>query len=346
VNASPWLVLRGARASLKFDRRVPAIAVALLAATIGLMIWNVGTGEYPIPAIDVLRTLLGLPTGSEKDFSFVVNTLRTPRALVGWTVGVMLALAGSVLQTLTRNALASPDITGVTAGAGLGTVILIVALGGAAPVSLPAGALIGGLSVAALIYALAWRGGDSPLRLVLVGVGLGSVLGAAQTLLLLRAPPEVAQRALLWLTGSIYARSWEHLFALLPWCAVLVPLVLLSSARLNVISLGEDIARGLGVRMQLQRAALLLAAVGLTGAAVSQVGALGFVGLIAPHVARRLVGPAHEGNLFVSGLIGGLIVAMSDFVGRAAFAPTEVPAGIITALIGAPFFMYLLWRGR
>jgi iron complex transport system permease protein len=346
VNASPWLVLRGARVSLKFDRRVPTIAVVLLALTIGLMIWNIGSGEYPIPAIDVLRTLLGLPTGSEKDFGFVVNTLRAPRALVGWTVGVMLALAGSVMQTLTRNPLASPDITGVTAGAGLGAVILIVVLGGAAPVTLPVAALGGGLLVAVLIYVLAWRGGDSPLRLVLVGVGLASVLGAAQTLLLLRAPPEIAQRALLWLTGSIYARSWEHLFALLPWCAALVPLVLFSSARLNAIGLGDEIARGLGVRMGLQRAALLLAAVGLTAAAISQVGALGFVGLIAPHVARRLVGPAHEGNLFVSALIGGLIVSASDFIGRLAFAPTEVPAGIITALVGAPFFMYLLWRGR
>jgi iron complex transport system permease protein len=280
VNASPWLVLRGARVSLKFDRRVPTIAVVLLALTIGLMIWNIGSGEYPIPAIDVLRTLLGLPTGSEKDFGFVVNTLRAPRALVGWTVGVMLALAGSVMQTLTRNALASPDITGVTAGAGLGAVILIVVLGGAAPVTLPVAALGGGLLVAVLIYVLAWRGGDSPLRLVLVGVGLASVLGAAQTLLLLRAPPEIAQRALLWLTGSIYARSWEHLFALLPWCAALVPLVLFSSARLNAIGLGDEIARGLGVRMGLQRAALLLAAVGLTDraarrAAVGRPGARG-----------------------------------------------------------------------
>jgi iron complex transport system permease protein len=346
VNVSPWLVVRAASASLKFDRRVPAITLLMLATSIGLAVWTIGTGEFPIPALDVLRTVLGLPTGSEKDYDFVVNTLRVPRALTAWLVGVMLALAGSVLQTLTRNPLASPDITGVTAGAGFGAVVLLVALRGAAPVSLSAGALLGGLIVALLIYLLAWRKGDSPLRLVLVGIGLASVMGAAQTILLLRAPPEIAQRALFWLTGSIYARSWEHVFALLPWCAALIPIVLLSASRLNAINLGDEIARSLGVRMGAQRAMLLLAAVGLTGAAISQVGALGFVGLIAPHLGRRLVGPAHEGNLFVSGLIGGIIVLASDLIGRAAFAPTEVPAGIITALIGAPFFMYLLWRGR
>jgi len=342
----PWLVLRspGAAVSLKLDRRVPLIALVMLTLTAGIMIWNIGTGEFPIAPLDVLRTMLRLPTDNAKDYDFIVNTLRLPRALVAWVVGAMLALAGSVMQTLTRNPLASPDITGVTAGAGLGAVIMIVALPGVTTVSLPLAALLGGLFVALLIYLLAWRGGDSPLRLVLVGIGLASVMGAAQTILLLRAPPEVAQRALYWLTGSIYACSWEHLTALLPWCIVLAPVVLLSAAQLNAIHLGDEVARGLGVRMQGQRGLLLLAAVGLTGAAISQVGALGFVGLIAPHLSRKLVGPAHEGNLFVSAMIGGLLVVAADFVGRTALSPVEIPAGIITALIGAPFFLYLLWK--
>lgn len=345
---SPWFIFRLNRLplSLKLDRRVPLVALALLALTVGLLIWYVCTGEYTIAPLDVLRTALRLPTEDAKSYDFIVNTLRLPRALVAWTVGAMLGLAGSVMQTLTRNPLASPEITGVAAGAGLGAVIMIVAVPGAALVSLPVAALIGGLFVALLIYLLAWRGGDSPLRLVLVGIGLASVLGAAQTILLLRAPPEVAQRALYWLTGSIYARSWENLAALLPWCLVFVPLVLLSTAPLNAINLGDDVARGLGVRMQMQRGLLLLSAVGLTAAAISQVGALGFVGLIAPHLGRRLAGPVHEGNLLVSAMIGGVLVLASDFAGRVALSPIEVPAGIITALIGAPFLMYLLWRNR
>ncbi len=342
----PWRVVRGPGGafSLKLDRRVPAMLLIMLLATIGIMVWSVGTGEVAIAPLDVLRTLLHLPTDNVKDYDFVVNTLRLPRVLVAWLVGAMLGLAGSVIQTLTRNPLASPDITGVAAGAGLGAVIMIVAVPMATAVTLPLAALLGGLLVALLIYLLAWRNGDSPLRLILVGIGLASVLGAAQTILLLRAPPEIAQRALFWLTGSIYARSWNNLIALLPWCIVFVPLVLFHAAQMNAFHLGDDVARGLGVHMQAQRGLLLLAAVGLTAAAISQVGALGFVGLVAPHLSRRMVGPGHEGNLCISAMIGGLLVVASDFIGRVALSPAEIPAGIITALIGAPFFVYLLWR--
>jgi iron complex transport system permease protein len=347
VTQYPWLILRSRRPALSFklDRRVPLITTLALLMTIGLMIWNVGTGEYPIAPLDVLKTIFGVETGNA-DHSFVVNTLRLPRVLVAWMVGVMLALAGGIMQSLTRNALASPDITGVTAGASLGAVLLLVAFPQAQLVSLPVAALIGGLVVAFLIYILAWRHGDSPIRLILVGIGLSAVLGAAQSIMLLRAEIERVQQALYWLTGSIYARTWDHLFALLPWFVVLVPLTLFAARHLNTLHLGEEVARGLGNPVSVQRGLLLLISVGLTGAAVSQVGAIGFVGLIAPHLARRLVGPAHEGSQPVAGLIGGLLVLASDFAGRTLLAPIEVPAGIIIALIGTPFFIYLLWRQR
>lgn len=341
----PWLILRTTRPRLSFklDRRVPMITLIALLLTAGVMIWNVGTGEYPIPPLDVVRTIFGIDTGNT-DHSFVVNTLRLPRALVAWLVGVMLALAGGIMQSLTRNALASPDITGVTAGASLGAVLLLVAFPKATVVSLPLAALLGGLVVAGLIYLLAWQQGDSPIRLILVGIGLSAILSAAQSILMLRADIERIQQALYWLTGSIYGRSWNHLFALFPWCIVLIPMALLAARSLNALHLGEEVARGLGTPVAWQRALLLLISVGLTGAAISQVGAIGFVGLIAPHMARRLVGPAHEGSQPVAGLIGGLLVLASDFVGRTLFAPIEVPAGIIIALVGAPFFIYLLWR--
>jgi iron complex transport system permease protein len=343
----PWIILRTTRPALSFklDKRVPLITLIAVGLSIGLMVWNVGTGEYPISPLDVIKTVLGIDTGNT-DHSFVVNTLRLPRAIVAWLVGVMLALAGGIMQSLTRNALASPDITGVTAGASLGAVLLLVAFPTATVISLPLAALLGGLIVALLIYVLAWRHGDSPIRLILVGIGLSAVLGSAQAILLLRADIERVQRALYWLTGSIYARSWEHLWALLPWCLVLIPLALFSARHLNALHLGEEVARGLGSPVQWQRGLLLLISVGLTGAAVSQVGAIGFVGLMAPHVARRLVGPAHEGSQPMAALIGGLIVLASDFAGRTLFTPVEVPAGIIIALIGAPFFIYLLWRQR
>jgi iron complex transport system permease protein len=313
--------------------------------TVALMIWNVGTGEYPISPVDVVRTVLHLETANS-DYNFVVNVLRLPRAIVAFVVGVMLALSGAVMQTLTRNPLASPDITGVTAGASMGAVLMILVWPNAGPGTLPLAALVGGGVVALAIYLLAWRHGDSPMRLILVGIGLGSMLSAIQAILMLRADIEQLQRALYWLTGSIYARTWEHLYALLPWCAVLIPVVLFSARQLNALHLGDEVAQGVGVPVTWQRGLLLLASVGLTGAAISQVGAVGFVGLMAPHVARRLVGPAHVGALVVTALVGGLLVLAADFIGRAAFAPLEIPAGIIIALVGAPFFLFLLWKQR
>jgi iron complex transport system permease protein len=311
--------------------------------TVALMIWNIGTGEYPISPIDVVRTVLHLETANS-DYNFVVNVLRLPRAIVAFVVGVMLALSGAVMQTLTRNPLASPDITGVTAGASMGAVLMILVWPNAGPGMLPLAALVGGGVVALAIYLLAWRHGDSPMRLILVGIGLGSMLSAIQAILMLRADIEQLQRALYWLTGSIYARTWEHLYALLPWCVVLIPIILFSARQLNALHLGDEVAQGVGVPVTWQRGLLLLASVGLTGAAISQVGAVGFVGLMAPHVARRLVGLAHEGALVVTALVGGLLVLAADFIGRAAFAPLEIPAGIIIALVGAPFFLFLLWK--
>lgn len=341
---APWLTMRPRRGwSFRLDRRAPWVLVGTLLVAMAVMVWNVGTGEYPIAPVDVIKTILRLETANS-DYHFVVNILRLPRAIVAFVVGIMLALSGAVMQTLTRNPLASPDITGVTAGASMGAVLMILVWPQASSSALPLAALGGGGIVALAIYLLAWRHGDSPMRLILVGIGLGAMLNAIQAILMLRAEIEQLQRALYWLTGSIYARTWEHLYALLPWFIVLVPLILFSARELNALHLGDEVAQGVGVPVTLHRGLLLLASVGLTGAAISQVGAVGFVGLMAPHVARRLVGPAHEGALVVTGLIGGLLVLAADFVGRTAFAPTEVPAGIIIALIGAPFFIFLLWK--
>lgn len=342
-----WLVVRARHPAftMRMDRRVPIVAAIIIVITLAVMIWDVGTGEYAIAPLDVLKTMLGMDTG-HPEYSFVVNDLRVPRVLVAYMVGVMLALAGCVLQTLTHNPLASPELTGVSAGAALGVIALIVLAPQAQLVSLPFAAFAGGIAVAIFIYFLAWREGDSPLRLLLVGIGLTAMLSAAMSILMLRAPVERVQSALLWLTGSIYARSWSHFFALLPWFAVLVPLVWFFSRQLNALNLGEIVARGVGMNVTRERALLLFAAIALTGAAISQVGALGFVGLMTPHLARRLVGTMHEGLVFISALLGGLLVVAADFAGHTLFAPTEVPAGIMIAFIGAPFFIFLLWKNR
>lgn len=183
-----------------------------------------------------------------------------------------------------------------------------------------------------------------PLRLILVGIGLSAIAGAATTIMITFGEITQVTRALVWLVGSVYACGWSELWAVLPWLLVLVPLALLSAPTLNALQLGSDVACGLGVAVDRQRGLLLLIAVGLAAAAVATAGTIGFVGLIAPHIARRLVTPLHEQMLPVTALVGGLLVALADLVGRVLFAPVEIPCGLITAVIGAPFFVYLLYR--
>jgi iron complex transport system permease protein len=342
-----WITYRAQRlpVSLRFDRRVPpVVALSTLAIMTALTI-NVGYGEYWIPPLDVARTLLGLDAGNT-DYAFIINTLRLPRALVALLVGVCLAISGAILQGLTRNPLADPGIVGVEAGASLAAVTLIVALPNVSSFWLPFAAFGGALTVAALIYLLAWNNGDSPIRLILIGIGLASVGGALTTLMITFGEIFQVARALIWLTGSVYGRSWEDLWPLLPWLLICGPGALVLARDLNALNLGEDVARGLGSPVVWRRGLLLLISVALAAVAVATAGTIGFVGLIAPHSARLLVGPQHEGVLPVSALLGGLLVLLADLIGRTLFAPVEIPCGIITAVVGAPFFLYLLYRRR
>lgn len=343
----PWITIRLRRlpVSLTLDRRVPPVLGVIVLVTLAGMVLSVGTGEYPIAPIDVIRSILGLSTGND-DHAFVVNTLRLPRALVALLVGLALGVSGAIIQGLTRNPLASPELTGVTAGASFAAVTVIVLLPGLPIGILPFAAFGGGFVVALLLYILAWHGGDSPIRLILVGIGLTALLGAFTTIAVTFGEINQVQRALIWLTGSVYGSTWQEVYLLIPWLALFVPLALLRGRSLDALGLGEEIARGLGVRVTIDRGLLLLAAVALAASVVTVAGTIGFVGLIAPHIARRLVGPNHTGVLPVSALTGGMIVVLADLVGRTIFAPVEIPCGIITAIIGAPFFLYLLYRHR
>ena len=343
----PWFIIRSKYPPLswRIDRRVPPVLLLATLAILAVMVINIGVGEYPVPPLDVVRTVLGLPTANP-DYEFIVNTLRLPRMLVAALVGLALGISGAIMQGLTRNPLASPDIMGISAGAGLVAVTLLVVVQDVPAGSTPAATFAGALIMALLIYILAWRKGDSPIRMILIGVGLQAIASAATTLMITFGDIYDVQRALIWLTGSVYARSWAEVKALLPWLLVFVPLATLLARHLNVLNLGEEVARGLGSRVAWQRGLLLVAAVALAGATVAAAGTIGFVGLMAPHFARRLAGPLHEGLLPVSGLIGGLIVVAADLVGRTLFAPIELPCGLITAAIGAPFFIYLLYQQR
>ncbi len=346
-----WLTLRlrGLPLSYRIDRRVPLVALLIVLIALALLVIAVSTGEYPISPGDVIQTLLGSNQSAPDyaNFRLVVFTFRLPRIVLAFLVGAALATSGTLLQGITRNALADPGILGVSSGAALIAVLMIVQLKTISITLLPWAAFAGGLLTAAAIYLLAWKGGTvTPIRLILIGIAIQAVLSALTTMILVFGDINDVQQAYVWMTGSVYGRNWEHVQAMGGWLIVLLPIAFLSARSLNTMGLGEDAARGLGLRMELQRGLLLIVSVALAAAAVAVAGTIGFVGLVAPHVARRLVGPAHEGLIPVAALFGGALLAAADLIGRVVIAPSELPVGVVTAMIGAPYFLYLLYRNR
>lgn len=342
---SRWLVIRPRLLPISFrlDARVPLVLLMLGLAAFAAIVVSIGVGEYPIPPLEVLRALRG--EGSRQT-AFVVNSLRLPRALVAFSVGTALAVSGAILQGLTRNPLASPDVVGVSSGAGLGAAAVIVLFPAAPWSALPPAAFAGAVAAAGLTYLLGWKRGSHPTRLLLVGIGIAAVAHALINVIISGSKVNRIGEAMVWLAGSAYGRGWEHLRPLLPWLAVFLPLAFAMARHLNALGFGDDVARALGSQVEWQRSALLLASVALAGASVATAGTVGFVGLMAPHMARRLVGPLHGGLLPTAGMVGGLVVVLADLLGRTLFAPVEIPCGVITAAVGAPYFLYLLYRQR
>jgi iron complex transport system permease protein len=340
-----WLVIRSQAISFRIERRVPIILLCLAVAITVAMVMNVGRGEYPISPLDIVKTILGLDTGNP-DHPFVIQNLRLPRTLVAFMVGMALAISGTIFQGLTRNPLADPGIIGINAGASLAAVTVIVLFPLAPIYTLPLSAFAGALLMAILIYSLAWNNGSSPILLILMGVGLSAIASAITSLMITFGEIYDVSNALVWLAGSVYGRTWGQVFSLLPWLIVFVPMALALARHLNALNLGDDVAKSLGSQVEWQRALLVLVGVALAGAGVATAGNIGFIGLIAPHLGRQLVGATHEGLIPTSALLGGVIVVMADLLGRTLFAPIELPCGIVTAAIGAPYFLYLLIRNR
>ncbi|MCG6137713.1 MAG: iron ABC transporter permease [Nostoc sp. LLA-1] len=340
-----WLVIRSEAISFRIDRRVPLMLLCLVAVIGVAMVMNVGRGEYPISPLDIIKTVLNLDTANP-DHAFVIHNLRLPRTLVAFMVGVALAISGTIFQGLTRNPLADPGIIGINAGASLAAVTVIILFPSAPIYTLPLSAFAGALLMAVLIYSLAWNNGSSPILLILMGVGLSAIASAFTSLMITFGEIYSVSDALVWLAGSVYGRTWEQVFSFLPWLIVFVPMALTWARHLNVLNLGDDVAKGLGTRVEWQRGLLVLVGVALAGAGVATAGMIGFVGLIAPHLGRQLVGTNHEGLIPTSALLGGVIVVAADLVGRTLFAPIEIPCGVVTAAVGAPYFLYLLIRNR
>ena len=325
-------------------------ALAILAVTFVVLVLSISYGAYDISVAEVVQTLIGaLPDNHPegRSFNLVVFTFRLPRILTAFLVGMALSTSGAILQGITRNPLAEPGILGVNAGAGLAAVSIIVWFKDIPMSLLPFAAFAGALLVALVIYALAWKsGGSSPIRLILIGVAVAAMLTSATTFMLVFGDIRDVQQAHIWLAGSVYGRNWEHVHTLAAWLIVLLPLAIFSARQLNILAFGEDLAQGLGIRVEAQRLLLLTISVGLAAVAVAVSGTIGFVGLVAPHITRRLTGPAHEGLIPIAALFGGALLVTADLIGRWVVAPSELPIGIVTALIGAPYFAYLLYKSR
>lgn len=334
--------VRTSRGSWVVRPRTAAVTVCAGLLALAVAVLSVSVGEFVVPVPDVVRALLG--EGDPRSV-LVVQTLRLPRVLVGLLVGAAFGLAGALTQSVARNALASPDVVGLTAGASAAAVSVIV-LG--LPIPVPLAALGGALIVAALILSLSWRTGFSGPRLVLVGIGLGAASFALTDYLLVRGSITDAQQATIWLTGSLNGRGWEHVRPVALALALLVPLALVLGRSLTTLRLGDDVARTLGTRVNRARIALVLVAVGLTAVATASAGPVAFVGLVAPQVALRLARTPGI-PLAASAACGALLVVSADLVGRLGLglltgSPTELPVGAVTALVGAPVLLVLLRR--
>lgn len=319
-------------------------AMILCAACLILLILaavSISVGAVAVPLWDVGTSMLDPASPSY----FIVHEVRLPRVIVGIAAGFGFAVAGAILQNLIRNPLASPDVIGITKGAGFAAAGVIFLFPKSPVYVLPIAAFAGAVITFVVLLALSRRLTLSPASLALVGVAIGAVFQAGTQYLIVTNPTNI-NMALLWLSGSLWSRSWNHVAYLLPATAVLLALAGASFAKLNVFQLGDDIGVSLGLHVVRERFWLFLLAVSLAGVSVSAVGAIGFIGLLAPHMARSLVGGLNQWLLPLAAIIGADLMLLGDCLGRVIIIPREVPVGIMTAVIGAPYFIYLLRRER
>ncbi|WP_053217041.1 FecCD family ABC transporter permease [Virgibacillus senegalensis] len=322
--------------------------LVLFLAIIGTLILSLNLGVIRISPIEIFQTLTG--SGNDQN-AVVLFQFRLPRMTIALLIGAGMAISGALLQSVTRNELADPGIIGINAGAGFAVVLYIFLVEGNTGASgsmsifiLPIWALLGAILAAVLIYAISWKNGVSPIRLVLVGIGVNSAFAALIIIFQLKMDPNDFTRATIWLSGNISGTDWSYVLALLPWILVFVPLAIYKGKSLNTLYLGEDVAQGLGTKVERERMTVLFIAVALAGASVAVGGGIAFLGLVVPHLSKKLVGPTHERFLPISALMGALLLLAADTIGRNILAPSEIPVGLIVSVIGGGYFIYLLMK--
>lgn len=322
------------------------IIAILLVFILVTMIASLGLGYSSVSYQRILPTLFGDGTFKEE---FVLFEIRLPRIIVTLLAGMALAISGAILQGLTRNDLADPGIIGINSGAGLGIAVFFLFFpidAASFAYMLPLVAFAGAFMTAILIYLFSYKKGIGlqPVRLILVGIGFSMALSGAMIVIISAAERQKVDFIARWLAGNIWGTDWPFIWALLPWLIVLIPFTFYKANRLNLLNLSDPVAIGVGVSIEKERIVLLLTAVALAASAVSVTGGIAFIGLMAPHLAKALIGPRNQLFLPIAVLVGGWLLLFADTIGRNVLEPEGIPAGIMTALIGAPYFVYLLLK--
>ena len=333
--------LDGAVERFGISRTAWCVTILILFAFLAVLgaFLSLTKGSSVITMSQIVELLLNPGTDPQ---SQIIWNIRMPRTIVGALVGINLSLSGAILQAIMRNPLADPHIIGISSGAGLAGVVIMILFPALEYLITPV-AFVGAMLAAICIYILAWKNGIKPVRIILAGVAVSAFLSAGISGLMIFYSDRV-HGALMCMVGGLAARSWPHVSIILPYAAIGLVLALASASYLNILQLGDEMARGLGVNVEVTRIVMTAIAALLAASAVSVVGLLGFVGLVVPHAARLLIGSDYRFLLPAAALLGVAIVTLSDTFARVIFAPIELPVGIIMAFLGAPFFLFLLRR--
>lgn len=321
----------------------------LILSIIGMIFIGLATGPIRISPLEVVQTLF--QQGSAKQ-ELILFDFRLPGIILAVLIGAGLAVSGAILQGITQNELADPGILGVNTGAGLAIVLFMFffrdvmdMMGAFSIYIMPLFALMGAIGAAVLIYIIAWNKGVNPVRLVLVGIGINAGFSAALVIFQLKMDPQDYRQATVWLMGDIWSANWTFVFALLPWMLILIPYALHKARTLNSMTLGDSVASGLGIQVERERMILLFVAVALAGASVAAGGGIAFLGLVVPHIARKIIGPMHQFIIPISALIGALLLLGADTISKN-ITSINIPIGIIVSILSIPYFVYLLIKTK
>ncbi|MDV6275257.1 iron-enterobactin ABC transporter permease [Rhodococcus erythropolis] len=325
--------------SARIDVRTVTVCLILVALALAIGVIALGSGDYQVPIGDVLGALFG---EAPARIHMVVVEWRLPRVLLALMLGAALGMSGAIFQSLTRNPLGSPDIIGFNSGAYTGALVVILLIGGTY-YEIAVGALVGGIATAAVVYLLAYKRGVQGFRLIIVGIAISAMLGSVNTWMILKAKLDDAMAAAVWGAGSLNGLGWTQVWPVVVVLAILIPLILVLGRRMQMLEMGDDAAKALGVRAEPTRLSLVVLGVALTAMVTAAAGPIGFVSLAAPQLVKRLTGSAGV-TLLPSAAMGGALLMVSDWVAQRAFAPTQLPVGVVTVSIGGIYFVWLLAR--